>query len=497
MEVSNDAEGEMEDIPMPSSVTPESPQEEADQPANKRITRLSQRNARETSVDMLSEETASTLSNNLYRTPPQSGASSTSSVSASTARTSASATQSGQEDPLPPLDEQIATILRLAQTPLYDGMKGYVMSGAWLKEAQDRGTAANKSSKQVKEDVFPPVDNRDLLLQIDGQVPDLVDESGKRFYPLKPGLEIGQEIEVLPEEAWEKIIKWHGMKKDSPEIIRYCHNTSTGSSSENNVFELYPPIFTVLKLSWRRDITKLEALREKELPPVRVVASRHEKYNDFLKRTKEAAHIALETRVRAWRIMGNIQFGALRDGVLTPAQSRGNSPVPETAPPVLPPLDLGDKLLMDVDAFVNLQLDSQRELIHLKDETNNLNYNGHSNLDIAGLGQEGVLVLEEQAGGPAGGEYVSDSVKTEAVKHGLPKNTLSASSSSLKAKSNSASRRNSPAPTGVVTRGRAQRNGRTRGVVGLGNLGNTCYMNSALQCVRSVKELTYYFLGMF
>ena len=46
-----------------------------------------------------------------------------------------------------------------------------------------------------------------------------------------------------------------------------------------------------------------------------------------------------------------------------------------------------------------------------------------------------------------------------------------------------------------MTRGRAQRNGRTPGTVGLSNLGNTCYMSSALQCVRSVEELTKYFLA--
>ena len=34
-------------------------------------------------------------------------------------------------------------------------------------------------------------------------------------------------------------------------------------------------------------------------------------------------------------------------------------------------------------------------------------------------------------------------------------------------------------------------------LTGLANLGNTCYMNSALQCLRSIKELTDYFLNFF
>ena len=35
------------------------------------------------------------------------------------------------------------------------------------------------------------------------------------------------------------------------------------------------------------------------------------------------------------------------------------------------------------------------------------------------------------------------------------------------------------------------------GLRGLANLGNTCYMNSALQCLSSIEPLRDYFIGKF
>ena len=489
MEVTNDGEGDIEDVNMVPSGPFETLGEISEQPANKKVTRISQepRGTREVSVDMMSDESGYSLSLNAYHTP-QSGASSTS----STSRTSAPGDLEAERETLPPLDEQIARITQLSQQPSFEGMRGYVISNKWLVDAQERGTNAHKSSKEVKDDVLPPVDNRDLVFTAaDGQALDLTDEEGNKFYSLKPGLEIAREIEIIPQQAWEQIIKWHGMTPGSPEIIRYCQNTS--DTLQHLQFEMYPPVFTILKLPDRSGGLTPQALHEKDIQPPKVVSSRHGMYQKFLKRAKEAAGIKLDTRVRVWRVLSSLKAISPQVGMPTPDQSRSNSPAPGAADLV----DLGNRLVIDVNSFITLQEGSQRELLDAKDETANAKYNGHSNLQFVGLGQEGILVLEEQIGGPAGGEWASDAAATISARNGPTKKTLSSVSNALWNRSNSTSGRTSPAAVGMMTRGRTAKSGRTRGTVGLGNLGNTCYMNSALQCVRSVEELTYYFLGTY
>lgn len=180
--------------------------------------------------------------------------------------------------------------------------------------------------------------------------------------------------------------------------------------------------------------------------------------------------------------------------MLTPAQSRSNSP----APGAVAFVDPGEKLVLDANTFAGLQLGTQREEIEAKDETANEKYNGRSTLDFVGLRQDEVIVLEEQIGGPAGGEWASDSAASRVKNQlGVPISITKSGSTTvqnLKSGASTNSRSTSPAPGGMMTRGRQAKNGRVRGSVGLSNLGNTCYMNSALQCVRSVEELTQYFL---
>jgi ubiquitin carboxyl-terminal hydrolase 4/11/15 len=145
---------------------------------------------------------------------------------------------------------------------------------------------------------------------------------------------------------------------------------------------------------------------------------------------------------------------------------------------------------MDQSDFGALAAGTDRELVTGKDETANEKYNGSSTLHIVGLAEDQVLILEEQ---DSNGNYPSASTKV--VKSASQVAFNKAVGQPNKAsQSNPNSRRSSPVRSGALTRGRT-RTGRTRGTVGLINLGNTCYMNSALQCIRSVEELYFYFLS--
>ncbi|PYH49149.1 putative ubiquitin-specific protease UBP12 [Aspergillus saccharolyticus JOP 1030-1] len=389
----------------------------------------------------------------------------------------------------PSFDDQVAQVTRHMMQPMQEKQKGYVVSMSWLKRVFARSsTHADQADKNAAEGEIGPVDNSDIVLVTDPANAGFKDEYGEPFVPLRPGLQLGEDFEIVPQGGWDLIMQWYGLAEQSPAIVRYAHNTSPAGENENIQYEINPPIFTILKLTNPSAGTTPKSLKEKNMLPVRTLASRHTNFQKWLKHAKELAKIDMATKVRVWRVLDGLA-STTTSAAVTPAASRTASPAPSasTAP------NAGGSLVLDLNTFLSLAEGSQRELLEgIRDQTSNSNYNGSMTLDLAGLGGSDIIVLEERLPGKQG-DWVSEASKQTLSRLGVPtgkvKNEVS---TKIKTKSPATSGRSSPVSEPI--RGR-RKDGKPRGNTGLSNLGNTCYMNSALQCVRSVEELTYYFLN--
>ncbi|RAL13841.1 putative ubiquitin-specific protease UBP12 [Aspergillus homomorphus CBS 101889] len=427
----------------------------------------------------------SSPSDNVYPTP--------SSMSTYTAPTETRAHAKAEAsvasvDP-PSFDDQVAQVTKFMMQPMQEKQKGYVVSMSWLKRVFARSsTHADQADKTAAEGEIGPVDNSDIVLVTDPAIAGFKDENGEPFVPLRPGLQIGEDFEIIPEGGWDLIMQWYGLAEQSPAIVRYAHNTAPAGDGENIQYEINPPIFTILKLTNPSTGTTPKSLKEKNMLPVRALASRHTNFQKWLKQAKELAKIDMSTKVRVWRILGGLG-SATTSAAVTPAASRTASPAPSAS--TVP--TAGGSLVLDLNTFLSLSEGSQRELLEeARDQTANSNYNGRMTLDLAGLGGSDIVVLEERLPGKQG-DWVSEASRQALNRLGVPSGSLKNEvSTKVKTKSPATSGRSSPVPEPV--RGR-RKDGKPRGCTGLSNLGNTCYMNSALQCVRSVEELTYYFLN--
>ncbi|KAK3939915.1 hypothetical protein QBC46DRAFT_436430 [Diplogelasinospora grovesii] len=391
---------------------------------------------------------------------------------------------------IPPVEQQVKTIETLvkafAETPAQEGDTVYLVSRKWLGRAQAFGADAKHASKESLEGSLGPVDNADIIQTI------FTDSAGQHCVKLKPGTGT-ENFELFPKDAWDLLLSWYGLAAGQSPIVRTAHNTAPDSVSLPNIqFEFHPPVFTIHRLwSAVSPIPLEQETKLKKPPPPVIVQSTSFGYHNFLKQAKELTGVSLERKVRLWRVLQTIpatETSAQSSGIKTPP----DSPERDYAIPSGAPVSPGSwpEMLVDVETFVKLERDVERGLVDAEDTTTNPNYNGKKSLSLVGLTVDQTLVIDELVER----DYYVSTFKGNGLKDKALATRGSSSSLAAQARGN-ASGRSSPAPLGPVTRGRAQqKSGRTIGSVGLQNLGNTCYMNSALQCVRSVEELTKYFL---
>ncbi|KAF9772571.1 hypothetical protein IL306_009710, partial [Fusarium sp. DS 682] len=378
---------------------------------------------------------------------------------------------------IPSLQEQIKiieTLLKAYQeAQVKEGDKAYLVSNTWVQKALSlRGGSKDNKEGDSTSDPLGPVDNSDIIEEV------IKESTGKEYIRLKQGTN-ENEFTLFPEDAWKMVVDWYGVKNGQEAIIRFAINTAETGEEPVIQFEFHPPVFTVHRL-WS-EISPLpieQSLKAKNPPPYKFVRSRKYHAQTFVKEIKTATGVPLDRKVRLFMVpqIQQVPGPSEPPRALTPPDSPGRTGGGDSS------ANTWSKLLLDNVSFS--QVREQRVKCKLEDRTVDPKFNGGSNLTMFDLVTDQTLVIDEAIDNFWVSNYTG---KT-------PPNGLVIPTRSGLASSN-ASGRSSPAPGGPSTRGRTGRkSGRNIGVVGLQNLGNTCYMNSALQCVRSVEELTKYFL---
>ncbi|KAH6610302.1 hypothetical protein Trco_000322 [Trichoderma cornu-damae] len=357
-----------------------------------------------------------------------------------------------------------------------EGDQAYLVSRTWVEKA-----LSLRSGKADTDEVsLGPVDNTDIIEEV-------IREAGREdFVRLRPGLD-QQSFELFPEDAWKLVMDWYGIEQGQQPIIRTAINTAADAQSPSDVvYELHPPVFRVHRVWSELSPLPIEqSLKAENPPPLAIARSRKSHAQTFIKDVKRLAGIPVDRKIRIWMVNPEL-LGASnaqpRPALTTPPDSPGRDREADEAGS-----SAWSHLLLDVSSFASSR-DARRQST-LEDHTVNPNYNGSASIQLFELVTDQTLILDELVDK---GVWVSICTSRSLIDKAIPTRT-----NNNTALSKSSSNRSSPSSSdGPATRGRMQkrRNSRSLGAVGLHNLGNTCYMNSALQCVRSVEELTKYFL---